>query len=178
MVRSHLLSVAGCGHDVCMGKHHSHQRHGINGDGAAAGELEREPGRLSRAARLSIVAESFADGAVIADVARRHGIRPQRLFAWRSAARTKLRSERPVHADARPLFVPALVGDNGVGIDDGGKEAVPAAGALPSAASPDDASSEDFGTIEIALGGAVIRVRGAIDVAALCAVLKALKAAS
>ena len=185
MSRSHLQNGSCCWHDVGMGKHLSDQRRDLNGDGSAASARGTDTGsgsgrhadgalgRLSRAARLAIVAESFADGAVIADVARRHGLRPQRLFAWRSAARAKLRPDQPDHRDSRPLFVPALVGISGEGTD-----AVPAAGALPIAASPDDASSDDFGTIEIALGGAVIRVRGAIDAAALCAVLKALKAAS
>ena len=175
-----------------MGKHLSHQRRGLNGDGGAASALgsdtdsssgrhaDGEPGRLSQAARLAIVAESFADGAVIADVAHRHGIKPQRLFAWRSAARTKMRPVRPERSDAPPLFVPALVGDNGGGINDRGNDAAPA---LPAAASPNDASPDEsgamkIGTIEITLGDAVIRVRGAIDAAALCAVLKALKAAS
>jgi transposase-like protein len=34
-----------------------------------------------------IVAESYAPGAVVSEVARRHDIMPQHLFAWRKAAR-------------------------------------------------------------------------------------------
>src|SRR5260370_3688317 len=34
-----------------------------------------------------IVAESYAPGAVVSEVARRHDITPQHLFAWRKAAR-------------------------------------------------------------------------------------------
>ena len=34
-----------------------------------------------------IVAESYAPGAVVSEVARRHEISPQHLFAWRKAAR-------------------------------------------------------------------------------------------
>src|SRR5437899_10760710 len=33
-----------------------------------------------------IVAESYAPGAVVSEVARRHDITPQHLFAWRKAA--------------------------------------------------------------------------------------------
>src|ERR1700676_864857 len=44
-----------------------------------------------------IVAESFAPGAVVSEVARRHGLSPQHLSAWRRAAR------------ARSLRVPADV---------------------------------------------------------------------
>lgn len=154
-----------------MGKHFSHQRPGLNGDvstGALGSDFERDPGRLSRSAKLAIVAESFADGAGIADVARRHGIKPQRLFAWRSAARAKLRPHLPDPSAAPPLFVPALVGINGRG-----KGAVHAVESMPIAPAPDAT-----GTIEIVLGDAVIRMRGLIDAAALCLVLKALKAAS
>jgi transposase len=165
------LDFACHGHDAGMGKHFSHQRPGLNGDvstDALGRDFVREPARLSRAAKLAIVAESFADGAGIADVARRHGIKPQRLFAWRSAARAKLRPQLPDPSAAPPLFVPALVGINGRG-----KGAAHAVESMPIAPAPDATA-----TIEIVLGDAVIRVRGLIDAVALCAVLKALKAAS
>lgn len=41
----------------------------------------------SDAKKLQIVRESQVAGAVVADVARRHGIRPQHLTAWRRAVR-------------------------------------------------------------------------------------------
>jgi transposase len=37
--------------------------------------------------KAQIVAESFVPGAVVAEVARRHGISPQHLTAWRAAAK-------------------------------------------------------------------------------------------
>jgi transposase-like protein len=37
-----------------------------------------------------IVAESFLPGAVVSEVARRHGLSPQHLSAWRKAARSGL----------------------------------------------------------------------------------------
>ena len=43
--------------------------------------------RWSDAEKRRIVAESFAAGAVVSEVARRHEISPQHLFAWRKAAR-------------------------------------------------------------------------------------------
>ena len=43
--------------------------------------------RWSNADKGRIVAESFAPGAVVSVVARRHEISPQHLFAWRKAAR-------------------------------------------------------------------------------------------
>jgi transposase len=36
-----------------------------------------------------IVAESYAPGAVVSEVARRHGMSPQHLFGWRKAARAR-----------------------------------------------------------------------------------------
>jgi transposase len=43
--------------------------------------------RWSAEEKGGIVAASFAPGAVVSEVARRHGILPQHLFAWRKAAR-------------------------------------------------------------------------------------------
>ena len=52
-----------------------------------------------------MVAESYAPGAVVSEVARRNDISPQHLFAWRKAARAGLLSLR---ADKAPLFVPVV----------------------------------------------------------------------
>jgi transposase len=43
--------------------------------------------RWSDADKGRIVAESFAPGAVVSEVARRHEMSPLHLFAWRKAAR-------------------------------------------------------------------------------------------
>lgn len=169
-----------------MGKHYIHHAHGLNGDIAfergGDGTLRRgrdagrARGRRSRQARAAIVAESCADGAVISDVARRHGISPQQLFSWRWAERIKIRTAQSAEAQAPgsergpeferetgPAFVRVAASASGLSF----------ARAVPGAALP-----ENGGTIEIALGGAVIRVQGAVDPAALCAVLKALQVAS
>src|SRR3974377_1099360 len=37
--------------------------------------------------KAAIVAESLAEGAVVSEVARRHGLSPQQLFGWRSRLR-------------------------------------------------------------------------------------------
>jgi transposase len=43
--------------------------------------------RWSAEPKARIVAESLAPGVVISEVARRHDLRPQQLFAWRHQAR-------------------------------------------------------------------------------------------
>ncbi len=43
--------------------------------------------RWSAEAKARIVAESLGPGVVISEVARRHDLRPQQLFAWRHRAR-------------------------------------------------------------------------------------------
>ena len=44
--------------------------------------------------KAAIVAESFEDGARVCHVARRHGLTPQQLFAWRRQARRRGRRDR------------------------------------------------------------------------------------
>src|SRR6516164_11257618 len=52
-----------------------------------------------------IVAESYAPGAVVSEVARRHDISPQHLFAWRKAARA---GRLVLAATESPMFVPVV----------------------------------------------------------------------
>src|SRR5436305_10671324 len=53
-----------------------------------------------------IVAESYAPGAVVSEVARRHEISPQHLFAWRKAARN---GQLALAADDAAVFVPVMM---------------------------------------------------------------------
>ena len=62
--------------------------------------------RWSNADKGRIVAESFAPGAVVSEVARRHEISPQHLFAWRKAAR---RGQLALPADEAAVFVPVMM---------------------------------------------------------------------
>jgi transposase len=61
--------------------------------------------RWSDEAKGRVVAESYASGAVVSEVARRHDITPQHLFAWRKAART---GRLVLPAEAAPMFVPVV----------------------------------------------------------------------
>jgi transposase len=100
-------------------------------------------------AKARIVAESLAPGVVVSEVARRHDLRPQQLFAWRRQAQQG-RLALPAEELA---FVPVV-----------------AAAEAPSAAGP-------AGLIEIGLGDAVVRVPPEVDGRLLAKVLRAVKAA-
>jgi transposase len=114
--------------------------------------------------KVAIVAESLAEGAVVSEVARRHGLNPQQLFGWRARLRDAMRGSAP-SSDATPALVPAIVED---------EPPSPAAPALPTVVAM-GAAAVDPAPIEIALGGVIVRVRGEADPRALTTVLKALR---
>ena len=105
---------------------------------------EREKGR--------IVAESYAPGAIVSEVARRNDMSPQHLFSWRKAARE---GRLALPADEAPLFVPVVVAPQRTGVG------------------PKSAAAASI-TIEIA--GVVVRVERGADAGWLAEVLHAVKA--
>lgn len=106
----------------------------------------------SEAVKARIVAESFEPGARVVDVARRHGVAPQQVTAWRRDAR-KGRLALPVE-DAAPFA--ALVVEE------------------PPAAAP--APSSPPGMIEIEAGGVVVRLAGDASAARVAEIAAALRA--
>ena len=111
--------------------------------------------RWSDEAKGRIVAESYAPGAVVSEVARRHDISAQHLFAWRKAARGGLLS---LPADEAPRFVPVVTEIRHDGATSG-------------------ASAQGCPAITIEIGGAVVRAVPGVDPARLRDVLRAVKAA-
>jgi transposase len=109
--------------------------------------------------KLEIVAESLVDGVVVSDVARRHGISPQQLFGWRAKLRSAIRPAAPTPAETS-AFAPVLV-------DESSSRRI---AALEPPRQRDEAPA-----IEITLGSAIVRVRGAVDARTLAAVLKVLR---
>lgn len=106
--------------------------------------------------KLAIVAEALTGDAVVSDVARRHDVRPSQLFGWirrfRDEAVRESKDGLPV--TEQPMFAPAVM------------RVEPAP--TPTAVAPP-------GSIEISVGTASVRIRGAVDGKTLTAVLKALK---
>jgi transposase len=102
-----------------------------------------------------IVAESYAPGAVASEVARRHEITPQHLFAWRKAARA---GRLTLPAEEALMFVPLVTASREVGA---------AIAPAPGAAS-----------IVIEIAGAVVRAERGVDLCWLRDVLRVVKAAT
>jgi transposase len=131
--------------------------------------------------KARIVVESLIPGANVSEVARRNGLSPQQLFAWRREARALFRDEVDVDAaalttpqpsrktarmrspepdDEAPAFIPLVIAP----------ASPPAPGSPPSSPHP--------GTIEITIGDMVVRIRGVVETATLVAVLRAVRRAS
>jgi transposase len=102
-----------------------------------------------------IVAESYAPGAVVSEVARRHDITPQHLFAWRKAARA---GRLTLPAEEAPMFVPVVTTIREVGAS--------------------DAAANGPGSIVIEITGATVRAQRGVDLGWLRDVLRAVKAAT
>jgi len=110
--------------------------------------------RWSDEAKGRIVAESYAPGAIVSKVARRHDISPQHLFTWRKAARAGALS---LSADTAPLFVPVVTDLHHDGV-------------MPAAV------ADGCGGITIEIAGVVVRAAPGADPAWLRDVLRAVKA--
>ena len=135
--------------------------------------------RWSEDDKVRIVVESFTPGANVSEVARRNGLSPQQLFAWRRETRELLgdvqdadvaaptatqptpkkagRAGSPAPSDDAPAFVPLVI----------------------AAASASPAPPASPGTIEIAIGDdAVVRIIGQVEAALLTTVLRAVRRAT
>jgi transposase len=131
--------------------------------GAHSGRLEVVSGPTGRrrwpdTVKARIVQESFAQGASVSAVARRHGISPQQLTGWRRAARDgilPLDGDQMDTARDTPAFVPLEVADPA------GTEAEPGA-------------AEEV--VEIVAGRVTVRLPANTDVSRIAAVAAELAA--
>jgi transposase len=110
--------------------------------------------RWSEEEKGRIVAESYAAGAVVSEIARRYEISPQHQFAWRKAARTGLLA---LPGEEGSLFVPVITsGDSSAMAGKPGESRL----------------------IKIEIASAVVHVERGVDLGFLTAVLRAVKAAA
>lgn len=114
--------------------------------------------------KARIVEETLAPGAVVSEVARRHGLTPQQVFGWRRAAR------RPAEGgedSGSPRFVPAVV-----------EAAKPAPKPVrkPRRSRRASRSGDAAGLIEVEIGGVTVRIGRGAEAKTVAAVIHALKA--
>jgi transposase len=112
--------------------------------------------------KARIVEETLEPGAVVSEIARRHGLTPQQLFGWRRAAR---RSAGVGEDAGTPRFVPAVVEQptpEPVGKQRRPRRAGRAGGAA--------------GIIEMEIGSVTVRVGRGAEAKTVAAVIHALKA--
>lgn len=147
--------------------------------------------RWSRDDKARIVEESLKPGATVSDVARRNGLSPQQLFAWRRAAhalfnegadtapadraghfpaprqrRTGRQARLSGSGDETPVFAPVVIAS---------RDLPRSASKAPAPSSPPLTGS---GTVEIAIGDAVVRILGQVETSVLVAVLRAVRRVS
>ena len=117
--------------------------------------------RFSADDKARIVEETLVAGAVVSEVARRHGLSPQQLFRWRRQAR------QPAVADTDAS---AAVRAGGCGNGVAGKHH---AGRQRKRTRQVDRTS---GSIEVEIEGVTVRIGRGAEAKTVAAVLRALKA--
>jgi transposase len=137
----------------------------------------------SREEKRAILTESFEDGVVISEVARRYGLRPQQLFTWRNEFRKRglARFQTNCAAIEPPAFAPVMIARSGQEAEARIEPPAPAAPVGATTASPGvrpEQAPSGAAAIEIILDAATIRLHGEVDGKALTVVLRAVKAAS
>jgi transposase len=99
-------------------------------------------------------------GAVISEVARRHGLTPQQVFTWRRRVRQATEGAEP----RAPAFVPALI------------EATTPALPRKRGALRSRRRGDALGVIEVEIDGVTVRVGRGAEAKTVAAVLRVLKA--
>jgi transposase len=117
--------------------------------------------------KARIIEETLAPGAIVSDVARRHGLMPQQLFTWRRLARQPVVSEPTPEP---PMFVPAVVGT----LSPPSEPCRRPRRRVRKAAQV----AESAGVIEMEIGGVAVRVGRGADAKTVSAVIRALRAAT
>jgi transposase len=120
--------------------------------------------RWSADDKARILEETLVPGAVVSEVARRHGLTPQQLFGWRREARRALNAA----AEAPAGFVPAVV-------EAPGPAPEPRLGCGRRRGRSRRSCAEG---IELEVEGVVVRVGSGASAQAITAVIRALRSGS
>ena len=121
---------------------------------------------FTAAEKAAIVAESYGDDNSVSGIARRHGLTPSQLFAWRRQARE---GDGLSGALIPPVFVPAII-----------EEAadITSVAPLPGLEAQPPRSCIQDGLIEVDLEGVRIRIGREANTEIVVAVLRALRSVS
>lgn len=127
------------------------------------GETQRR--RWTAEEKARILADSFQPGAKVSEVALRHGVNRGLLWTWRRQARKHV-------AGGQPAFVPVRVVDEATARPKSSAAEQHEDASLAASARREDTREEPAsGSIDIDIGDARVRVRGAVDAAVLRQVL-------
>lgn len=115
--------------------------------------------------KASIVAESFSGQEAVSSVARRHGIAPNQLFAWRRDLRKELEARGVALLSAPPTsFVPAVV------------DPLPASDVTPASRRRRKRRRLNAGAVELDIDGVSVTIGRGADAEVIGAVIEALRA--
>lgn len=143
--------------------------------------------RWSSDEKARVVLESLRLGANVSEVARRNGLSPQQLFAWRREAHALFQegaapADRPASATVRQprLRKEQRMKPPEIGTDTAVFAPVALAASLPPSSPPSSSqpAPTNAGRIEVALGDTVVRILGEVETSVLVAVLRAVRRAS
>jgi transposase len=115
--------------------------------------------RFSADDKARVVEETLAPGAVISEVARRHGLTPQQVFTWRRQAR-----QTAITSSETPSFVPAVV------------DARLPARAAQRGRTRSRRVERTSGIVEVEIDGVTVRIWRGAEAKTVAVVLRALKA--
>jgi len=118
--------------------------------------------RFSKDDKAGIIEETLVPGAVVSEVARRHGLTPQQLFGWRRQARLPAAASIDT---ALPQFVPAVV-----------EALLPERAIRRRGRNRRRQADRASGVIEVEIDGVTVRVGRGAEAKTVAAVLRALKA--
>jgi transposase len=111
--------------------------------------------------KARIVEETLVAGAVVSEVARRHGLTPQQVFTWRRQARQPVTSSE----SQAPHFVPAIV-----------ETVLPSPVLRVRQRRRTGQANRSSGSIEVEIDGMTVRIGRGAEAKTVAAVLRALKA--
>jgi transposase len=118
--------------------------------------------RFSEDDKARVVEETLAPGAVISEVARRHGLSPQQVFTWRRQAK----QVAAVGTDTKsPVFVPAVL-----------EAPLAEHASRPRGWRRAHQADRVAGMIEVEIDGVTVRIGRGADAKTVAAVLRALRA--